>query len=148
MATKNTIQALINTNLADGSDILASEHREVEDVLLKEIYPTVLSDDEDSTNVVTKINTNYEYDIDFSKQGRNIAFSGKVINRSGSLLSNLDFATITNTDFVSSPNIEVIGVSADGDFVSITFVANKIRHRGLLIPDIAYNFNGTYFAQN
>ena len=33
MATKSTIQTLINTNLADDSDILASEHRAVENSL-------------------------------------------------------------------------------------------------------------------
>ena len=37
MSTKTIIQTLINTNLADSSTILASEHREVEIALLNEL---------------------------------------------------------------------------------------------------------------
>jgi len=40
MSTKTIIQTLINTNLADSSTILASEHREVEIALLNELFPT------------------------------------------------------------------------------------------------------------
>lgn len=39
MAIKSYIQGKINTNLADNSDILPIEHREVEDLLLNEHFP-------------------------------------------------------------------------------------------------------------
>ena len=39
MATRAFIQNLIDVNLADNSDILPEEHREVEDALLTEMFP-------------------------------------------------------------------------------------------------------------
>ena len=44
MSTKLEIIELINTNLADDSEILASEHRDVEKALVNELFPDIFSE--------------------------------------------------------------------------------------------------------
>ena len=100
MATKTTIENLINSNLASGSNITASEHRAVLNIILNELYPTPISDTQATTNVVTKISTNFTYNLQFTKTGRNIHICGSITNISGSILSSVeDILEVSNTEF-------------------------------------------------
>lgn len=93
MATKTFIQGKINTNLADASDILPSEHREVEDLLLAEHFPDAIKvewDGDAAIDPVTDIIVNplidsghdISFKVYFWKNGNTVYFNGYVRNLS------------------------------------------------------------------
>jgi hypothetical protein len=103
MATKSTIQTLINTNLADASNITASEHRAVENSLLNELYPTAIYETQATTNTITAKNTtitNLDYQISIVKQGRLVTITGILWNNTSAIVSDTDyFFEIINTEY-------------------------------------------------
>ena len=117
MATKTTIENLINSNLASGSNITASEHRAVLNIILNELYPTPISDTQATTNVVTKISTNFTYNLQFTKTGRNIHICGSITNISGSILGDdlEEILEVTNTEFEPYTNYTLIGSNSNGN---------------------------------
>jgi hypothetical protein len=148
MAIKSTIQTLINTNLADNSDILASEHRAVEDTLLLEIYPTVIIDTNSLTpQVISPDGLNFTYRFVFSKQGRNIAVNGSFTKTNASLSASEVIANIINSDFEAS-STTIICHSLAGDVVRMTINADEITIIGVLPTNVAFYFNGIFTAQN
>jgi len=92
--TKAEIENLINTNLADGSGILAEQHREVEDALMNELYGTIFTEDRDTTSASSRITTpnglktSLLYRIHILKQGRLVIIKGFVWNKTSSIISN------------------------------------------------------------
>ena len=149
MATKSTIQSLINANLADDSDILASEHRAVENQLLNEFYGTVLTDtDLGTTNVITRVNTNYNYRFNFSKAGRNIAVNGSISNATASVIGSFTFANITTPEYSAIPSVNLIATANDGTVVRLAINGTTISYVGNMQPNKTYYFNGVYHAQN
>ena len=126
MATKTTIENLINSNLASGSNITASEHRAVLNIILNELYPTPISDTQATTNVVTKIGTNFEYQLQFTKTGRNIHVCGSITNISGSILDYVDdILEVTNTEFEPYTNYTLIGSNSNGN-VALSFNSDAL----------------------
>ena len=112
MATKSTIQTLINTNLADASNITASEHRAVENSLLNELYPTAIYETQATTNTITAKNptiANLNYNISIVKQGRLVTISGILFNNTSSIISDSEyFFEIINSEYfpdTTRPNI-------------------------------------------
>ncbi len=110
MSTKTILQNLINTNLADDSEILASEHRDVENALVNELFPDIFSEKDSSlTNEITAkntVNTKLEYIVYFVKQGRMVYVYGSITNTSTEIIdsSNNDnfFFEITNSEYQTS----------------------------------------------
>lgn len=110
MSTKLEIIELINTNLADDSEILASEHRDVENALVNELFPDIFSEKDSSlTNEITAkntVNTKLKYNIYFVKQGRMVYVYGSITNTSTEIIdfSNNDnfFFEITNSEYQTS----------------------------------------------
>ena len=126
MATKTTIENLINSNLASGSNITASEHRAVLNIILNELYPTPISDTQATTNVVTKIGTNFKYQLQFTKTGRNIHVCGSITNISGSILDYVDdILEVTNTEFKPYTNYTLIGSNSNGN-VALSFNSDAL----------------------
>ena len=127
MATKTTIENLINSNLASGSNITASEHRAVLNVILNELYPTPISDTQATTNVVTKIGTNYfTYNLQFSKVGRNIHICGIITNVSGSILDSVEeILEVTNSEFEPYTDYTLIGSTLNGN-VQLSFNSDAL----------------------
>ena len=118
MATKTTIENLINSNLASGSNITASEHRAVLNIILNELYPTPISDTQATTNVVTKISNNFTYNLQFSKVGRNIHVCGSITNISGSILSSVEeILEVTNAEFEPYTTYDFIGSNSNGNVI-------------------------------
>jgi hypothetical protein len=99
MSTKTTIQNLIDSNLASGSNITATEHRAVLTSVLNNLYPTPLVDTHLTTNVITAFGSNFEYELAFTKVGRLVHVVGSITNVSGLILDIQDIATITNAEF-------------------------------------------------
>ena len=128
MATKTTIENLINSNLASGSNITASEHRAVLNIILNELYPTPISDTQLTTNVVTKIGTNFTYNLQFSKVGRNIHVCGIITKVSGSSILGDDLEEIleiTNSEFEPYTTYTLIGSNSNGN-VALSFNSNAL----------------------
>jgi hypothetical protein len=156
MSTKTQIQTLINNNLADGSSITASEHREVEIVLLNELYPTNIYETRDD-NTITTQNTNAayltnSYEINIVKQGRLVTISGKLINESGNSVTNSInawFFQIVGTEYLqSSATPLTIGfVSSGSGTGSIQLLQNKL-YCAYLGGLSTINFQLTYTTQN
>lgn len=100
MATKAFIQNLIDTNLADNSDILPEEHREVEDALLNEMFPDSVElhwdgDSQESglPNIQVAgslaIAAKVSFRIYFEKIGNRVFYSGFISNlETGQALGN------------------------------------------------------------
>lgn len=126
MANKTTITNLINSNLADSSTILASEHRAVEIALLDAIYPTPLVDTHLTTNVVTAVGSNFEYELTFTKVGRLVQVNGFIVNVSGSILDIEDIATISNTEYNPFDTFVLQGHNSSGQTLNIQVETGQI----------------------
>lgn len=72
MSTKAQIQALIDTKLADTSDIIASELREVENAQLNENFNAQVT----QTGTVSPV----AYNLKFTKKGNYCILSGEITN--------------------------------------------------------------------
>ena len=149
MANKTTITNLINSNLADSSTILASEHRAVEIALLDAIYPTPISDTQLTTNVVTKIGTKFTYNLQFSKVGRNIHIYGYITNVSGSVLGSSveDILEVTNAEFEPYTTYSFIGSNTNGN-VHLSFSSDALTLVSSMEVGETIIINQTYQALN
>ena len=109
MATKATIETLINTNLATGSLITATEHRAVEQALLDALYPTPIYETHTTTNTITAKNptlSGLHYNISIIKQGRLVTITGILWNNTGSQVTNTDyFFEIINSEYFPDTTI-------------------------------------------
>lgn len=106
MSIKSVLQTLINTKLASGTDITATELREVEDALLLNSYGTIINEkDTTVTKVITSASLipGIEYDVDFVKQGRFVFMTGFIRNDTNFLEFN-DFLEIVSSEYLPAPN--------------------------------------------
>lgn len=125
MSTKSQIQALIDANLADASNITATEHRAVENKLLDEFYPTVFSFNETDSSILT-LNPTFEgivrYDLNVCKVGRLITITGIIYRMSGS--STGWFFEITNSEYYGKNN--ALTAYSGRNFVAENTITNDI----------------------
>ena len=106
MSTKSQIQALIDANLADASNITATEHRAVETELLNAFYPTVSTVTQADTSILTlnsALAGTVEYELNVCKVGRLVTITGVIYKQSGSS-SVVPFFEITNSDYFGKIN--------------------------------------------
>lgn len=116
--TKSNIISYITARWGDitSPKRLPIKDREVSNILLDTMYPTPISDTQLTTNVVTKIGTNFTYNLQFSKVGRNIHIYGNIKNVSGSILGNLeDILEVTNAEFEPYTSYTLIGSNTNGN---------------------------------
>ena len=108
MATKTGIQNLINTNLASGIEIVATDHREVENAFVSELYADEVLDTDATTNVVTKNTSVYpasSYDIRFVKRGNSVNVYGVFNTDSNFIGYSGTIINITNTLYLPKHNV-------------------------------------------
>jgi hypothetical protein len=144
MANKTTITNLINSNLADSSTILASEHRAVEIALLDAIYPTPLVDTHLTTNVLTSILPAVEYQLTFTKVGRMVHVNGFIENTSGSILSLETFANITNVEFNPFSDFVIQGHNAFGNTLNIQIESGMMSINSTFGASTSFFINQSY----
>lgn len=146
---KTTIQSLIDTNLADTSNIEATEHREVEHALLNEMYGTVVSDTQATTNVLTA-NTPASrlYDVKIVKQGRKVTITGFIKNTSGSMLNNARFFSINAGEYTKDANdIVCYGTKRSNALaIRLTLEGQELWLRALIGNNDTVDFELTYFT--
>lgn len=114
MATKATIQALINANLASSSMITAAEHRAVENQLLNEFYPNTLTVTQADTTIFTAATISgvvFSYKLNVVKIGRLVTITGYIHLTTSSSITNRVYATITNSEFLG----QVIYINPNGN---------------------------------
>lgn len=160
MATRSQIQNLIDTNLADESDIHAVEHREVENAFLGQFYDNVITENSGNPPVIlSPMQANLTYSIRIKKVGNIVFMSGRIWKHSGAAInqtSNLfdiidseyvpNFATRMHASAIGTiPNQPAvpysIGVEAGvSRIITYTYmpIAPAIMH--------AIYFNGFYFV--
>ena len=99
--TKAEIQTLSNTNIADDSNILPEEHREVNDALINEIYSTDIFSDgiSPSNDIINKLNADIYININIEKTWKTVFIRGFVLNESTQTFFYNDFAEIVNADY-------------------------------------------------
>lgn len=130
MATKATIQALINANLASSSMITAAEHRAVENQLLNELYPTIITVTEADTDIFTAATISgvvFTYRLNVVKIGRLVTIKGWIKLTTSSSVTERVYATITNPEYlgfvIDSPSTSPI-ITTNG-FVAIDPIVNQ-----------------------
>lgn len=153
MSTKATIQTLINENLADSSSITASEHREVENSLLNELYGTSYVEKHNLTNGITLRNltilTN-EFNVTFLKQGSRVSISGFIKNNSSNIYGgnvNSFFIEIIDSDYFPRTNQSPISIPTSQGSIEFDFTAKKI-YTTFIGANATVNFQLTYFTAN
>lgn len=155
MAKKTEITSGINTALADGSGIQASEHRGVlhgnTTSIVDNIYASpVQESDTTVTKTITTSNANFSYTANFTKTGRKIRLLCTFENISGGTLtgSNTIF-TLQDTEYKSELQITKAkctknNFSGDDNFLvsvsDVTFSARQTILNGeSYTADFTYN---------
>ena len=146
MATKTSITSTINGFIT--AIVTVTKVRSAFDTLLNNVYPTPISDTQLTTNVVTKIGTNFTYNLQFSKVGRNIHIYGIITNVSGSILNSLeDILEVTNAEFEPYTTYHLIGSNSNGN-ISLSFNSNALTLVGSMVDRETIIINQTYQALN
>ena len=146
MATKTTIQNLINSNLASGSNITASEHRAVLSTVLNELFPA-------SENFIVTTG-DIQYNLTFTKSGNFCNISGTFANGSEEIIGGINLLNIPNSIYFPKKNIFFLGfthsyeqvrlVVSDGTFSP----PNAIFLEGSLPIASILDFNITYIVND
>lgn len=97
MATKANLITAINTQLT--AIITQAKVRLASALVVDEIYPTKIVDNETTTTVLTNDVVGLEYIITVWKQGNNVNVSGVITNNTTGILSNIDLISITNAEY-------------------------------------------------
>ena len=123
MSTKSEIQNLIDTNLASASNITATEHREVEESFVSELYATEVRELHeqvlaDILSITTPETANFFYDIYFTKKGNTVLLNGHIRNKTGSIFSG-KFLNIDSSVYLGKTNIPYYGVTSNGSYINI-----------------------------
>ena len=146
MATKTNLISAINTQLT--AIITQAKVRFASLQLVNEIYPTPISDTQATTNVVTKIGTEFTYNLQFSKVGRNIHIYGSITNISGSILSSVEeILEVTNAEFEPYTTYDFIGSNLNGN-VMLSFNSDALTLVSSMKVGETIIINQTYQSLN
>lgn len=145
MATKTNLISAINTQLT--AIITQAKVRLAMSLLTDELYPTIVSETDLTSNTITtknSVNTDLHYDIAIIKQGRNVSIKGNVTNASGSIVSNG-----TNEEFFEITLAEYLPASLSFDFQDENFIisSGKVYAKNIGAMQIK-PINITYFTAN
>src|SRR5690606_5580518 len=117
----------INTKIREKlPKVIKTEHAEVEQMIWDELYPNVITDTENTTNLLTKLNTYFDYDLTFWKQGRTIHVKGDFRNQSGAPLAGVDVATIADGQFRPLGSTRIMLTNNSGNSAQLLIQGDKI----------------------
>ena len=148
--TKSNIISYITARWGDitSPKRLPIKDREVSNILLDTMYPTPISDTQLTTNVVTRIDAKFIYNLQFSKVGRNIHICGSITNISGSILGSLeDILEVTNAEFEPYTSYNFIGSNSNGN-VSLSFSSDALTLVSSMGAGETIIINQTYQSLN
>lgn len=155
--TKQQFIDSVNANLADGSGIQATEHRDVltsTNGVTDLVYGDVAIETSASPSITTPSNVNnVSYDLTIQKTGRSVTINGILSYESSSNfpLASPPVFTISNTAFQHDPaqRYRGSGVSDEtGESIRLDLSNNVFRIRTTLGVDEIVEFSFTYNTQN
>ena len=146
MAIKSSITSTINGFIT--AIVTVSKVRSSFYTIVDNIYPTPISDTQLTTNVVTKISTNFTYNLQFTKTGRNIHVYGSITNISGSILSSVEeILEVTNSEFEPYTTYNFIGSNLNGN-VMLSFNSDALTLISSMGIGETITINQTYQSLN
>lgn len=146
MAIKTTLQSLSNSKLADASDILASELREVQDAFLLNSYGNEVNQSQTTFTFATPINaSDFHYNFAFVKQGRIVSVQGSIQNNTVSMISNQPFFTLSGEYLGKS---SIFFGDTDTSRIKAIIVSTQFKLLGNLGAGQTAYFNFNYFTDN
>ena len=95
MATKSGLISAVNGFIT--SVVSNVKHRNSMLELINEFFPTTVTDDETTTNVITKVYANIEYDLKFKKIGNTVYVNGTIKNIGTTFNAGETLATFSNS---------------------------------------------------
>ena len=102
MGNKADYTTLINTNIPDGTQLPASQHRETMHTDPNSIIELIYGNDVIDNNIIetyTTSNSNFDYDINIYKVGNTVTMTGRV-TANFALSANEIIFEMTNSDFL------------------------------------------------
>lgn len=156
MSNKASITSKVNADLADSSDITATEHRSVlhtdDNSFLEAIYKTPIVDNSSGTTSITTSNANFNYEAKFTKVGNLITISG-TISVISSQPSNSTIFTLTDTDYSASSDLfDNIGKGSNvfdyQDTVLVRMIDNEFKIVDASFGGELFIYKITYTAIN
>lgn len=155
MATKTELETLITTKLADDSNIIAEEHRAVENAIVGEMFNTPIIENTSGTLVITSQSTaDITYNVAFIKQGNKVTCYGTFKNIGSTVLSDVFFLSVT--DLTLNP-INLVGAGFLASSTSSNVLCNLVygvdsptgfKAVGAVARNTDYYFNFTYIINN
>jgi hypothetical protein len=149
MATKSNILTTVNGFIT--AIITQAKVRSALSTLLDNFYPTVLYDNQTTTNVITKVDDDFGYNVKIAKVGRLVNIDGFVENITESTISNEAFANITNTEFQTAVGIlpyYLTATSTSGLTIFVAVNPTTLSVVGTVPIDTKFYFNGCYTTKD
>jgi len=126
MSTKTQIETSITTNLATGSDILASEVRETLELVVDNLYPTAVTDNNTTETYTTKSGTNITYSITLFKQGNLPAIKGTITNSTFGTLASQNVFTWKDNEYKPKSGYTYLFDAVQGSTKVRCFINNNV----------------------
>lgn len=139
MATKTNLISAINGFLT--AIITQTKVRSAALETVNELYPTLITETNLTTNVFTINSTPVAYVFKISKQGNRVNMSGFIHNTTGSILGEFIVANITNAEYNSAGTF--YDTNEDGSRLFVNDL-NELKMQGLLGNGSKFFFNITY----
>jgi hypothetical protein len=149
MAIKSSILSTVNGFIT--AIITQAKVRSALSTLLDNFYPTVLYDNQTTTNVFTKTDDDFEYSFKIAKVGRVVHIDGYIENVTASSISDQPIASITNTEYTLATGIDnynIVATSLSGLVVFVSLRTNSISVFGTIPKDVKFYFNGCYTTKD
>jgi hypothetical protein len=142
MATKANLISAINGFLTSIVTIL--KHRNSMLEVVNELYNSKVTDNEATTNILTVESiVGLTYVLNFHKVGNSVNVYGRITNETGGILSNVDLAEITTSEYFTDATALNPVVFSSSDSIFQIGATQKIKLNTTLNDgDIAYvNFS-------
>jgi len=100
MSTNSELTTLVDDNIRNKTPkVLKDEHADVEQAIVDELCPDVYNDTQSTTNLITKANTNFNYNLNIWKSGRTVFITGIIRNSTFGNLTAQDIASGLTGEF-------------------------------------------------
>jgi hypothetical protein len=154
-----TKASLISYVVARWGDITAPKRtpikdREVVNSVIDEIYPSIVSEaytllGSTVTNTVP-IGTTHYYQTYWKKQGGVVHVEGTITNKTGGSVSNEDWITISNADYLAKATVKRFFGFTNGSLriIEMQIIGNKIKVISPVFINETVVFETSYLTQN
>ena len=149
MAIKSNILSTVNGFIT--AIITQAKVRSALSTLLDNFYPTVLYDVRSTTNVFTKIDDDFGYNLKIAKIGRLVHIDGFIENVTESTISSQTIANISNTEFQSATGIlpyQFPAISSSGLIIFVAINPTSMSLVGSIPKNVRFYFNGCYTVKD